>query len=146
MMSKTSSEQISKLWHLRFGHLPFSQIELLIFLMPSLNINLLKDFCVCIICPCARQHRLSFTTSSKTTQCFEMIHIDGCSMFLTIVDDYTRSTWIYMMKTKNQCVIFLKNLFSYVKKQHKTKIKIIRSDNAKELCEGDTLRFVLVKK
>ena len=106
---------------------------------------------ICTICPAARQTRKSFPSSTiKTTKPFQLIHIDvwgpykhithdGCNFILTIVDDFTRATWIYLMKTKAQSISFSKHFYAYVETQFHCQIQSIRSDNAGELCEGDAL-------
>ena len=61
------------------------------------------------ICPIAKQKRLPFNKSSHLSKsCFDLIHcdlwgpfsvstIDHCKYFLTIVDDYSRCTWVYLL-------------------------------------------------
>ena len=74
---------------------------------------------------------------------FDLIHIDiwgpinilsvhGHRYFLTIVDDCTRHTWIYVMKVKSDIGPLLHDFVTYVKNQFGQNIKIIRSDNGKE--------------
>ena len=63
-------------------------------------------------------------------------------MFLTIVDDYMRTTWLYLIKYKSQCVRFLTHFVSFVHNQFNSTVKIIRTDNAKELCEGEILNLL----
>ena len=52
------------------------------------------------------------------------------------MDDFTRTTWLYLLKYKSQCVTFLQNFLLYVENQFHDHVKKIHSDNAKELCEG----------
>ena len=66
-------------------------------------------------------------------------------MFLTIVDDYTRTTWLYLLKSKNQWVTALRHFLSDVENKFDTNVKKIRSDNAKEFFEGDMLKLFLDK-
>lgn len=79
---------------------------------------------------------------------FELILVDiwgpyrqpsltGASYFLTIVDDFSRSTWTFLMKLKSQAVSFLRKFFIMVKKQFQTNIKILRSDNGSEFLSGE---------
>lgn len=140
-----------KLWHLRLGHLPFSQIKHVI---PGLPHSSMIDT-ICQICPSAKQSRMPFPLSSiKSTKCFQLIHIDvwgpykvsthtGCNMFLTIVDDFSRYTWVHLIKHKSDSVAVLENFIQYVKNQFDLVINCIRSDNAKELCEGKALALYL---
>ena len=76
-----------------------------------------------------------------------MIHIDvwgpyhiktpsGCNQFLTIVDDFSRFSWVHLLKHKSDCATVLAAFFQYVDTQFKKKVKVVRSDNAKELKDG----------
>lgn len=58
--------------------------------------------------------------------------ITGASYFLTIVDDFSRSTWTFLLIDKTQVLLTLSNFFVYVKNQFLTTVKIIRTDNGSE--------------
>lgn len=63
-------------------------------------------------CPLAKQKRISFPSNPQLSKDpFDLIHIhvwgpfqtpthDGYKYFFTLVDDYTRVTWIYLLKDK----------------------------------------------
>lgn len=148
--NKQSAIELIKLWHLRLGHLPLSQLKVL---LPDVDVNNFTNTTFCTICPAARQTRRPFPISSiKTTKSFQLIHVDiwglyrhdtydGCNSFLTIVDDFTRSTWLYLLRSKKQYIDFLRQFYTYVETQFNSKIQIIRTDNAKELCDGDAKFF-----
>ena len=99
---------------------------------------------VCEICTRAKQTRCSFPTSSnKTMALFEMVHCDlwgpyrttsrcGARYFLTIIDDFSRSVWIYLLPTKTVVAQTIRNFVSMVHCQFHTEIKTIRSDNGTE--------------
>ena len=103
----------------------------------------------CSTCHIAKQNRLPFPNSNKFSEhCFDLIHADiwgpfrhlthdGFSYFLTLVDDKSRFTWIYMLKNKSDCIIIIPQFFSHVENQFKTSIKSFRSDKAKELVFKD---------
>lgn len=87
---------------------------------------------------------MSFGTSTiSSSRVFDIIHCDiwgrynhvslsGAYYFLTIADDYTRFTWIFMMKHKDKTQPILKSFFNYVLTQFGTRIKTFRSDNSGE--------------
>jgi len=62
----------------------------------------------------SKQHKLPFQQSQYVIlKAFELIHINiwgpvvnisihGLKYFLTVVDDYTRHTWIYLMKSRGE--------------------------------------------
>ena len=65
-------------------------------------------------------------------------------MFLTLVNDFSRCIWVYLLKQKSLSVTMLKH-FSYIETQFQTHVKSIRTDNAKEHREGEILQFYLQK-
>lgn len=135
----------AQLWHLRMGHIPFSQLKLV---QTQCDGKSYYEKFVCQICHAARQTRKSFHSSCiKTKSVFELLHLDiwgpyqtktstGCNQFLTVVDDYSRFTWFHLSKTKSEVVSILLKFSVSVETQFNTKIQSIRSDNAKEFCEG----------
>ena len=56
----------------------------------------------------------------------------GARYFLTIVDDFTRFTWVHLMSLKSNTQSLIKSFFSWVKTQFNRDIKILRSDNGGE--------------
>jgi len=87
---------------------------------------------------------LSFPNSiSITHDSFDIVHADiwgpfgvtfvcGYRYFLTIVDDFSRQTWIFLMRNKSETRSLLENFVIYVKTQFNKCIKTIRSDNGVE--------------
>lgn len=57
---------------------------------------------------------------------------NGSHFFLTIVDDYTRGTWVYLMKDKTETSEILIDFHNMVKTQFNKRIKRVRSDNGTE--------------
>uniref|UniRef100_A0A803MYU7 Retrotransposon Copia-like N-terminal domain-containing protein n=1 Tax=Chenopodium quinoa TaxID=63459 RepID=A0A803MYU7_CHEQI len=107
-----------KLWHLRLGHIPVSKLHFVVCDICNKDCSL-DSFCQ--ICPVARQTRMSFPVRSiKTKVPFELLHFDvwgpnpdptynGCKIFLTIVDDFSRITWIFLMHYKSDAVKIFKH-------------------------------------
>lgn len=95
----------------------------------------------CNVCPLAKQTRLSFPDRNIfSTKIFDIVHMDvwgpfkvptvtGVRYFLTIVDDFSRSTWTVLMSAKSEVTDNLINLYQMIKTQYEESIKIIRSDN-----------------
>ena len=111
----------------------------------------------CDICPLAKQKHLPFNKSSHfSNSCFELIHcdlwglfsvstIDHHTYFLTIVDDYSRCTWVYLLKHKSQTQYVLEQFCTMVETQFSKKIKILRSDNGTKFFMKDFFakKFIL---
>ncbi|XP_019155956.1 PREDICTED: uncharacterized protein LOC109152764 [Ipomoea nil] len=141
MSNKIHCNAISMdVWHQRLGHFPITKMHMLCgFHQTSWNKNL-----ACDVCHFAKHKRSPFPISTSTTAgCFELIHLDiwgpfpVCSLqgqhyFLTIVDDYSRFTWLHLMRHKSEARPLIKAFYNYVVTQFSTKIKVIRSDNGAE--------------
>lgn len=131
------------LWHSRLGHPSYSSIS------PLKNTLLIADFAnnslPCNVCPLAKQKRLSFTChNNRSKHLFDLIHADvwgpfstishaGHRYFLTIVDDFSRYSWVFMLKNKSDVLSIIPQFFKLVETQYNKTIKMFRSDNAPEL-------------
>ena len=95
----------------------------------------------CDISHQAKQTRDKFGISDhKTTKCFEIIHCDlrgkfhtpsscGATYFLTLVDDYSRAVWVYLLFDKTDIYKMFSSFFPMIKRQFDAKVKVVRSDN-----------------
>ncbi|KAJ9538263.1 LOW QUALITY PROTEIN: hypothetical protein OSB04_030996 [Centaurea solstitialis] len=137
------------LWHSRLGHPaePVMQI-----LKGKLNFDSNKVL-PCDICHLAKQARSKFEDSShKTTQLGDIIHLDvwgpykvstkeGFKYFLTVVDDYTRSVWVYLMKGKDEVYENIVSFTNMIQTQFHKCIKNFRTDNGTEFVNHKFSQF-----
>lgn len=112
----------------------------------------------CAIFPLVRQSKLHFPTSHIfTKQIFDLIHVDtlgpyktqtynGHSFFLTMVDDFSRGTWTFLLNFKFNAFTVLKSFLTIMERQFKTKVKIVRFDNAFELVKELFIQVILFYK
>jgi hypothetical protein len=49
--------------------------------------------------------------------------------FLTIVDDFSRYTWIILLKTKAEVPLHIQNFITFIQTQYHVTPKIVKSDN-----------------
>ena len=93
-----------------------------------------------------------FVRSIKSKTPFELIHRNvwdpfstasssDAYYFLTIVDDYTRCTWLYLMKTKTKTKMDLCSFHALVKNQLNFDIKMVRCNNGTEFLVKDLQQF-----
>lgn len=137
-------------WHSRLGH-PANQVLKL--LKGSLKLTHIDHGAPCDVCHKAKQTRDPFPLSEHKTSVFgDLIHSDvwgpykvvsreGFRYFLTIVDDFSRSVWVYMLKGKHEVFEMFQSLFKMVLTQFNTKIKIVRSDNGTEFVNNKMGEF-----
>ena len=62
-------------------------------------------------------------------------------MFVTIVDDFSKMSWIFLIKHKSEFTKVFKQFAVFIENQLDTKIKCVRTDNADELTKGEALKF-----
>ena len=61
-------------------------------------------------------------------------------LFLTIVDDCSRFTWVYLLRTKAEVSTVFPAFYTLVLTQFNSPMKVVRSDNAPELALSDFFR------
>lgn len=112
---RNETEDIS-LWHKKLGH---TSCTILHEMFPNSLQQIKTRLDKCTVCPCAKQTRLSFTSSSIQSKSYlNLIHVnvwgpyktaifDGNKFFLTVVDDYSRFTWIFLLNQKSDVYVCL---------------------------------------
>ena len=129
------------LWHYTMGHLSDERLNVL---RTKYSYIPAEKPHVCDVCLRAKQKKLPFALSrSHNANMFELLHMDiwgPCSVismhsfryFLTIVDDFSRFTWVISLHTKSEVRNHIVNFIAYIENQFKTTVKIIRTDNGAE--------------
>ena len=127
-------------WHKRLGHAPIDIIRR----HESLKNLRSTSHSHCTVCPLAKHTKLPFPVSSHMSKnVFELLHCDvwgpyrvpthnNKRYFVTIVDDFSRYTWIYLVTSKADTVVVLKHFLLQVQNVYSTKVKILRTDNGCE--------------
>ena len=131
----------SAFWHFRLGHLSFSRMKSLQSMFPFVHVD---SKATCDVCHFAKHRKLPFPEScNKAEKPFELIHFDICgpisissihnhSYFLTVVDDFSRYTWITSMKSKSETRQHVIDFITFTENQHDCHVNIVRSDNGPE--------------
>ena len=95
------------------------------------------------ICIQAKMVKKPFSMNERNTEILELIHSDICELngqltrggnryFITFIDDHSRFTYVYLMKTKDQAFDMFKCYKALVENQLGKKIKILHSDRGGE--------------
>ena len=58
--------------------------------------------------------------------------MDGEKYFVTVIDDFSREVWVYVLKTKDQVLSVFKQFQVSVERETEKKIKCLRTDNGGE--------------
>jgi hypothetical protein len=137
-----NKEEESLLWHQRMGHPSDNTLQLL-------DSRWFMNSNKCDICHFPKEHRLPFPYSLHTSsKPFELVHSDiwspastmshdGFRYFAIFIDDFTRATWLYLLKAKSDVLFVFENSCCLVSTQYDSKIKILRTDNGKEYTSRD---------
>ena len=107
----------------------------------------------CDICKLAKQTRLPFSLSNnKSEASFDLIHSDvwgpapitsynGFRYFVIFIDDYSKATWLYLLKSKDEVFNRFQEFLNLVETQFNAKIKIFRSDNGTEFVNNNFINL-----
>lgn len=126
------------MWHFRLEH-PSMSIMHLIQNKHSFVTTLNNK--ICDTCRYAKQKRLSFLVShTKSSAIFDLVHIDvwglfkvmfvhGHGYFFTMMDNFSRHTWLFLMKHKFETTFLIQSFINLIETQVGTKLKAFRSEN-----------------
>jgi GAG-pre-integrase domain len=129
-------------WHARLGH-PSTSTTLKVLNSHNLPCSS-KKLSLCQNCCMAKSHKLPFN-SNDILSCapLELVHSDlwgpspvmphnGFRYYIIFIDDFTRFSWIYFLKIKDEVI----NVFTLFKAQVEnlpnTTIKVLRTDGGTE--------------
>ncbi|PKA47383.1 Retrovirus-related Pol polyprotein from transposon TNT 1-94 [Apostasia shenzhenica] len=143
---QVESETVTGLWHRRFGHLNVLGLKMLkdknlVEGLPEIEV----EQRICEPCVFGKHARNPFPQqgSWKAKQPLQLIHTDlcgkmsteslgNCFYFLTFIDDYSRYTWVYFLKSKSESFKYFKEFKALVEKMSGFKIQNLRSDRGGE--------------
>ncbi|KAK9063310.1 hypothetical protein SSX86_017180 [Deinandra increscens subsp. villosa] len=146
--------QSSHYWHDRLGHPSEMALKVL-----KLHYKLVipDSASPCDVCHRAKQHREPFPLSDhKSKQLGELVHLDvwgpykipsreGYKYFLTVVDDFSRAVWVFLLKHKDEVFINLQIFCNLIETQFNKKVKVFRSDNGTEFVNRRLTEFFQTK-
>lgn len=59
---------------------------------------------------------------------------DGCTYFVTFIDNYSRKFWVYLLKSKDEVFGQFKEWKTMVEKCTEKQVKTLKIDNGLEFC------------
>ena len=126
-------------WHQRLGHPSLKIVDQVVNkgnLKLSSREN--KEF-VCDACQCAKSHQLPYPSSNSVSHApLELIFNDVWGhardsfgrkkYYVSFIDDYSKFTWIYLLKFKPEVFSVFQEFQKLVKRQFNKKIITVQSD------------------
>ena len=135
---KLTDENSSSLWHKRLGHISKRRIERLVSygILDSLDF---VDFEICTNCIKGKQTNTRRFGANRATNVLQLIHTDICGSFptvswngqqyfITIIDDFSRYGYLYLIHEKSQSLEVFKLFKVEVENQLNKRIKNVISD------------------
>ncbi|GJS64963.1 retrovirus-related pol polyprotein from transposon TNT 1-94, partial [Tanacetum coccineum] len=135
------------LWHRRLSHLNFDTINLLLkkdIIIGLPKLKYVKDQ-LCSSSELSKAKRSTFKTktipSSKGR--LNLLHMDLCGpmriesinekkYILIIIDDYTRYTWTYFLRTKDETLEVIKDFLKMIQRNLQAQVISVRTDRGTE--------------
>ena len=142
----------AKLWHLRLGHVSERGLNELS-KQGLLGNDKLGTLEFCENCIFGKSNRVKFGNAiHKTKGILDYIHSDlwgpsriktlgGTSYFISIIDNFSRKVWVYVLKTKDQALQAFKNWKTLIENQTNKKVKKLRTNNGWEFCSDQFTRY-----
>ena len=143
----------TNIWHSHLCHINFGCMSRLVGLNLIPKIDMVKGS-RCHVCVETKQTRKPHKTAvARELAPLELIHSDICEMngvltkggkryFLTFIDDCTRFCYVYLLKTKDEALHYVKIYKAEVENQLEKKIKKLRSDRGENISQMSLLSFV----
>lgn len=141
-----SSEDVSRLWHERYGHLSHRGLKTL---MNKSMVRGLPTFDVqnltCTDCMVGKQSRNAIPKKStwRAKEVLELVHSDICGpispisssgkrYIMSLIDDYSRKAWVYFLKEKSEAFYSFKCFKERAETETGRKLKCLRTDRGGE--------------
>jgi len=142
----------TRLWHMRLAHMSERGMQILS-KEDLLGGHKLKNLEFCEHCIFGKLHRSKFPKAvHRTKGTLDYVHADcwgpsrveslcGHRYFLSIIDDYSRMTWVFTMRHKGDAFSRFREWKTLVENQTGKKVKRLRTDNGMEFCSSEFNQF-----
>jgi hypothetical protein len=139
------------LHHCRLGHPSFDSLSKL---YSDIFKKVGRSRLVCNACELGKHTRSTYPSIGlRSYEPFILIHSDvwgpcsvtsvsGSKWFVFFIDCYTRMTWVYMLKHKNEVLRCFQDFHKLVANQFNAKVRIIRCDNGTEYVKNEFVSYI----
>ncbi|GJS65668.1 putative ribonuclease H-like domain-containing protein [Tanacetum coccineum] len=146
LIAKATDDESNK-WHRRLGHVNFKNLNKLVKgnLVRGLPSKIFQNDHTCVACQKGKQHKASLKAKvvSSISQSLQLLHMDlfgptsirsinHKTYCLVITDDFSRFSYVFFLRTKDETSGILKDFIRKIENQLNQKVKTIRCDNGTE--------------
>ncbi|GJZ98993.1 putative ribonuclease H-like domain-containing protein [Tanacetum coccineum] len=151
LIAKATIDESNK-WHRRLGHVNFKNLNKLVKgnLVRGLPSKIFQNDHTCVACQKGKQHKASCKAKSVSSisQPLQLLHMDlfgptsvrslnHKTYCLVITDDFSRFSWVFFLRTKDETSGILKDFIRQIENQLNQKVKTIICDNGTEFKNKD---------
>eukprot|EP00253_Pinus_taeda_P020612 PITA_20612 len=152
-VSRASSFELCEIWHRRMGHMYRGALRTLRKITTGVQDFSTDHFDTYRGCAMGKFAKSPFPSSdSRATGVLDLIPSDvsgrmshvslsGYEYYVLFIDDHSRRTWIYFLKTKSEVFKRFQEFRALVETQTGRKIKSLRSDNGGEYTLGEFVDY-----
>ncbi|GJV39959.1 putative ribonuclease H-like domain-containing protein [Tanacetum coccineum] len=155
LIAKATIDESNK-WHKRLGHVNFKNLNKLVKgnLVRGLPSKIFQNDHTCVACQKGKQHKASCKAKSVSSisHSLQLLHMDlfgptsirslnHKTYCLVITDDFSRFSWVFFLRTKDETSGILKDFIRQIENQLNQKVKTIRCDNGTEFKNKDVIEF-----
>jgi transposase InsO family protein len=146
-------ENPCELWHRRLAHTNYKALPYVFKAVTGLPDLKVDHEGVCNGCAQGKNIKNPFPKrDSKAEGVFELIHsyvcgpmpsssISGYVYYVSFIDDYSRKTWVYFLKSKDEVFSKFKEFKALIENLSERNIKILRSDNGGEYTSKEFVNY-----
>ncbi|GJV25822.1 putative ribonuclease H-like domain-containing protein [Tanacetum coccineum] len=146
--------------NMRLGHVNFKNLNRLVKgnLVRGLPTKLFQNDHTCVACQKGKQHKASCKAKlvSSISHTLQLLHMDlfgptsirsinHKTYCLVITDDFSRFSWTFFLRSKDETSAILKDFIRQIENQLNQKVKTIRCDNGTEFKNRDINEFCGLK-
>ncbi|GJS70310.1 putative ribonuclease H-like domain-containing protein [Tanacetum coccineum] len=159
LIAKATTDESNK-WHRRLGHVNFKNLNKLVKgnLVRGLPSKIFQNDHTCVACQKGKQHKASCKAKavSSISQTLQLLHMDlfgptsvrslnHKTYCLVITDDFSRFSWVFFLRTKDETSAILKDFIRQIENQLNQKVKTIRSDNGTKFMNKEVIKLCGIK-
>jgi hypothetical protein len=143
----------NELWHRRYTHINYQALPFLRKMVEGIPELKSTHEGICKGCALGKNIKKPFPSNNdRSKEILDLIHSDVCSpmpvkylggssYYVIFIDDYSRKTWLYLLKTKDEVFNKFQEFKAEIENLTNKKIKTLRTDNGGEYTSKEFVSF-----
>jgi hypothetical protein len=143
----------NELWHRRYAHINYQALPFLKRMVEGIPELQSTHEGICKGCALGKNIKKPFpSNNNRSKEILDLIHSDVCGLmpvkslggslyYVIFIDDYSRKTWLYLLKTKDEVFNKFQEFKAEIENLTNKKIKTLRIDNGGEYTSKEFVAF-----